>query len=112
LLEVTDPNLPIVQEETFAAVATMMVFDTEAEAIDLANNTEYGLCASVWTRDVDRGWRVAREIDAGTLWINDWAVIYDECEDGGFKQSGVGRMNGIAVMEDFIEHKHITLSHG
>jgi betaine-aldehyde dehydrogenase len=112
LLEVTDPSLPIVQEETFAAVATMMVFDTGAEAIDLANNTEYGLCASIWTRDVDRGWRVAREIDAGTVWINDWAVIYDECEEGGFKQSGVGRMNGIAVMEDFIEYKHITLSHG
>ena len=112
LLEVTDPRLPIVQEEIFAAVAVMMVFDTEAEAIELANNTEYGLCASVWTRDVDRGWRVAREIDAGTLWINDWAVIYDECEEGGFKQSGVGRMNGIAVMDDFVEHKHITLSHG
>jgi len=56
--------------------------------------------------------RIAREIDAGTIWINDWAVIYDECEEGGFKQSGLGRMNGIAVIDDFIEYKHVTLSHG
>ncbi len=112
VLEVSDPNLPIMQEETFAPVATLMAFDGEADAIELANNTEYGLCASIWTRDVDRSFRVAREIDAGTIWINDWAVIYDECEEGGFKQSGVGRMNGLAVMDDFLEFKHITLSHG
>ena len=112
VLEVSDPTLPIMQDETFAPVATLTPFDGEADAIELANNTEYGLCASIWTRDIDLSFRVAREIDAGTIWINDWAVIYDECEEGGFKQSGLGRMNGLAVMDDFLEYKHITLSHG
>jgi betaine-aldehyde dehydrogenase len=75
LLEVTDPKMTIVQEKIFGPVLTMQVFDTEAEAVTLANDSEYGLAASIWTRDVDRSLRVAREPDAGTIWINDWAVV-------------------------------------
>ena len=112
LLEVNDNKMDIVQQEVFGPVLTLQVFDTEAEAIELANDNEYGLAASIWTRDVDRPLRVAREIDAGTIWINDWAVIYDEFEEGGFKQSGLGRLNGVAAMDDFIEYKHITISSG
>ncbi len=112
LLEVNDANLDIVQQETFGPVLTLQVFDTECEAIELANNNDYGLAASIWTRDVDRPFRIAREIEAGTIWINDWAVIYDEFEEGGYKQSGLGRMNGIAAMDDFIEYKHITITTG
>lgn len=112
LLEVTDDSLEIIQKETFGPVLTLQIFDTEAEAIALANDNEYGLAASVWSRDVDRPLRIAREIDAGTIWINDWAVVYDEFEEGGFKQSGLGRLNGVAAMDDFIEYKHITISSG
>jgi betaine-aldehyde dehydrogenase len=112
LLQVTDPNLPIVQRETFGPVLTLQVFDTEAEAIELANNSEFGLAASIWTRDVDRSLRVAREVEAGTVWINDWAVVYDEFEEGGFKQSGQGRLNGVAALDDFVEYKHIALNPG
>ncbi|NUG51962.1 aldehyde dehydrogenase family protein [Acinetobacter lactucae] len=112
LLEVTDPNMDIVQKETFGPVLTMQVFDTEREAIELANNSEYGLSASIWTRDVDRPLRVARELASGTIWVNDWAVIYDEFEEGGFNQSGLGRMNGVAAIDDFIEYKHITITTG
>lgn len=112
LLEVTDNKLEIIQKETFGPVLTLQVFDTEAEAISLANDCEYGLAASIWTRDVDLPLRVARDIEAGTIWINDWAVIYDEFEEGGFKQSGLGRLNGIAAMDDFIEYKHITITSG
>ena len=112
LLEVSDPDMDIVQKETFGPVLTMQIFDSEAEAIELANNSEYGLAASVWTQDVNRSLRVARQIEAGTIWINDWAVIYDEFEEGGFKQSGAGRLNGVASIDDFVQYKHITVSPG
>jgi len=107
LLEVNDNSLSIVQEETFGPVATLQVFETEAEAIALANDNIYGLAASVWSSDVDLPLRVARELDAGTVWINDWAQINDEFEEGGFKQSGPHRLNGEAALDDFLELKHI-----
>lgn len=112
LLEAPNSSLEIVQKEVFGPVLTMQVFDTEAEAIAMANDSEYGLSASVWSRDVDLPLRVARELESGTVWINDWAVLYDQFEEGGFKQSGQGRMRGMAVMDDFIEYKHIALHPG
>jgi len=108
LLEVTDNQADIVQQEVFGPVLAMQVFDTEAQAVALANGTEYGLAASVWSRDLDRQVRMARALDAGTVWINGWAALSDQFEEGGFKQSGLGRMRGLAVLEDFIEHKHIS----
>jgi acyl-CoA reductase-like NAD-dependent aldehyde dehydrogenase len=112
LLEVTDPKLKIVQEEVFGPVLTLQLFDTEAEAVRLANDSEYGLAASIWTQDIDRPLRVAREIDAGTIWINDWAVVLDEFEGGGFKRSGNGRLDGLAAMDEFLEYKHIAFNSG
>jgi len=112
LLEVTDSSLPIVQQEVFGPVLTMQVFDTEAEAVALANDSEYGLAASVWSRDIDRPLRVARALQAGTVWINDWANIRDEFEEGGFKQSGRGRLRGQAGLDDFLEYKQIALKPG
>jgi betaine-aldehyde dehydrogenase len=111
-LEVTDSRMPIVQQEVFGPVLTMQVFDTEAEAVSLANDSEYGLAASVWSRDVDRPLRVARALHAGTVWINDWASIHDEFEEGGFKQSGRGRLRGQAGLDDFLEFKHIAFKPG
>ena len=108
LLEVADPMLPIVQQEVFGPVLTLQRFDTEAKAVALANGTEYGLAASVWSRDADRPLRVARALDAGTVWINGWAALSDQFEEGGFKQSGQGRMRGLAVLDDFLEHKHVA----
>jgi betaine-aldehyde dehydrogenase len=107
LLEVIDNSMKIIQEETFGPVATIQVFDTANEAIALANDSEYGLAASVWSQDVDLPLRIAREIQAGTVWINNWAQVNDEFEEGGFKSSGVGRLNGLAAMHAFIEYKHI-----
>jgi len=99
-------DVPIVQEEVFGPVATFEVFETEAQAIELANATQYGLAASIWTRDVDRPQRVGREIQAGTIWTNNWAVVADQFEEGGFKQSGLGRLNGTRGLEEFQEFKH------
>lgn len=112
LLEVADNALPIIQQETFGPVLTIQRFSDEAEAIRLANDNEYGLSASVWTRDVDRSLRVAQAIYAGSVWINDWAQVFDGTEEGGFKQSGLGRLNGLASFDDFIEYKHIALNPG
>jgi betaine-aldehyde dehydrogenase len=112
LLEVVDSSLPIVQKEVFGPVLTLQTFETEAEAVALANDSEYGLSASIWSRDIDRPLRVARSLDSGTVWVNDWGTLYDQFEEGGFKQSGQGRMRGLAVMEDFIEYKHIVLKPG
>ncbi|MEU5402421.1 aldehyde dehydrogenase family protein [Streptomyces sp. NPDC005963] len=108
LIEVQDLDRPIVQQEIFGPVATFEVFDDENDAIHRANATEYGLAASIWTRDVDRPLRIARELDAGTVWTNTWAVIVDQIEEGGFKQSGIGRLNGERALEEFQEIKHIV----
>jgi acyl-CoA reductase-like NAD-dependent aldehyde dehydrogenase len=108
LVEVADLDAPIVQKEVFGPVATFEVFDTEAEAVERANATEFGLAASVWTRDVDRPLRVGREIKAGTVWTNTWAVVHDMFEEGGFKQSGMGRLNGVRGLEEFQETKHLV----
>ncbi|WP_210402254.1 aldehyde dehydrogenase family protein [Thalassospira sp. MCCC 1A03138] len=112
LLEVTDNSLSILQEETFGPVLTIQRFRDEAEAIRLANDSEFGLAASIWTRDVDRSFKVAQALEVGTVWVNDWAKVYDNTEEGGFKQSGLGRLNGLAALEDFIEYKHIALKPG
>ncbi len=108
LLEVPNSKLPIVREETFGPVQTLQVFDTEAEAIALANDSDYGLSACVWSRDIDRPIRVARRLQAGLVSINSWANLAVEFEEGGFKSSGSGRLGGVASLEDFLEYKQIT----
>jgi betaine-aldehyde dehydrogenase len=107
LLEVKDHSMPIAQDEVFGPVLVMQAFDTEQEAVALANNSTYGLSASVWSTDVDRPLRIARQIDAGTVWINNWAIVYDETEEGGYKQSGLGRLNGVSAIDDFVEYRTI-----
>jgi betaine-aldehyde dehydrogenase len=107
LLEIHDHSLPVAQNEVFGPVLVMQAFDTEAEAIMLANDSEYGLAASIWSTDVDRPLRIARQIQAGSVWINNWAVVYDETEEGGYKQSGLGRLNGVSALDDFVEYRTI-----
>jgi len=107
LLEVVDNKMKIIQEETFGPVATVQVFEKAEDAVMLANDSIYGLAASVWSQDVDLPLRVARELKAGTVWINNWAQVNDEFEEGGYKGSGIGRLNGINAIQSFIEHKHI-----
>ncbi|NIY69364.1 aldehyde dehydrogenase family protein [Streptomyces malaysiensis] len=108
LLAVPDSSLSIVQQEIFGPVQTVEVFDTEEEAIALANNTEYGLSACIWSRDTDRTIRVARHLEAGLISVNSWANLAIEFEEGGFKSSGLGRLGGIASLDEFTEYKQIS----
>ena len=108
LLEVDHGGLAIVREETFGPVQTLQVFDTEDEAVALANDSDYGLSACVWSRDVDRPLRIARRLHAGLISVNSWANLAIEFEEGGFKASGSGRLGGLASIEEFLEYKQIT----
>lgn len=111
-LEVSDAKLQIVQDETFGPVVTMQRFSTEKEAISMANDSVYGLGASIWTRDIRRALQIAPKIEAGLVWINEWGALSEETEEGGCKHSGLGRLNGITAIDDFTEIKTITLNPG
>jgi betaine-aldehyde dehydrogenase len=110
LLEVTDLTSDIVQKEVFGPVATFEVFDTEQEAIAMANATEMGLAAGVFTNDINISARVSRELKAGTVWTNTWAEINDGFAEGGYKQSGIGRLRGPFALTEFQEAKTVVHS--
>ena len=102
----------VCQEEIFGPVVTVVVFDTEEEAITLANDVTYGLAASVWSENAGRLHRVAREIQAGTVWCNCWMLRDLRMPFGGMKQSGVGREGGFDSAEFFTEAKTICIKYG
>jgi betaine-aldehyde dehydrogenase len=108
LLEVEDVNTDLVQKEVFGPVATFEVFDTETDAIARANATEYGLAAGIFTSSINISRRVSREIHAGTVWTNTWAAINDGFAEGGYKQSGIGRLRGPLAITEFQEAKTVV----
>ena len=99
----------IAQEEIFGPVVTLHPFDSEADAIDLANNTDYGLSATVWTNDIEKGEKVAKRIDAGVIWINCWLLRDLRTPFGGMKNSGLGREGGDDALKFFTEQKNICM---
>ncbi len=96
--------------EVFGPVATILPFDDEEQAIALANGTKYGLSGSLWTRDIGRAIRVAREIRSGLLSINSDSSSYIQAPFGGYRQSGLGKEQGLEGLYDFTEVKNIYVS--
>ena len=91
----------VVREEIFGPVLTVQPFDTEDEAVDMANSTAYGLAAGLQTRDVARAHRVAARLDAGIVWVNDWAMLDPAMPFGGVKTSGFGREYGPEALDAY-----------
>jgi len=107
LLEGCHPEMRIVREEVFGPVITVERFAGEAEAIQRANQTVYGLSAGFWTQDAARAERVSRALRFGTVWINSYNVYFASAPWGGYKQSGVGRELGRRGLDEYVEVKHV-----
>lgn len=109
LIEGLGPACRTNQEEIFGPVATLIPFDTEAEAIEIANSTKYGLSASLWTTNSDRSHRVSNQLEAGVVWVNTWMLRDLRTPFGGVKESGVGREGGVDALAFFSEVKTICV---
>ena len=98
---------PVWREEVFGPVVAVLPFDDEAEAVALANDTEYGLSGSIWTRDLGRALRVARGVESGNLSVNSNSSVRYSTPFGGFKRSGLGRELGPDALDAFTEVKNV-----
>ena len=110
LADVT-PGMQIMQQETFGPVLPVAPFDSDAQAIRLANDSEFGLAASVWTRNSARGEMIARKLAAGTVMVNDVISCFgiSEAPHGGIKASGIGRAHGLQGMQEMVRLKYLDI---
>jgi aldehyde dehydrogenase (NAD+) len=97
----------LAQEEVFGPVLGVYPFESDEEAVRLANGTAYGLAAGIWTRDVQRAHLVARGLQAGTVWINMYRAMAPQSPFGGYKSSGLGRQNGLVGVEEYLQTKSV-----
>lgn len=102
-----DNNMRIAQEEIFGPVLSVITFEDETEAIELANDVDFGLVAGVFTENIERAHRFARDVDAGQIYVNEWFAGGEETPFGGFKKSGFGREKGLAAIESYTQIKNV-----
>jgi (Z)-2-((N-methylformamido)methylene)-5-hydroxybutyrolactone dehydrogenase len=112
ILTDVDPTMEIACEEVFGPVLAVMPFDTEEEAIALANSTSYALAAGVWTRNIHQAHRVAHRLRAGAVWVNSYRLVAPNAPFGGFGMSGIGRENGQAAVDAYLESKTVWIETG
>ncbi|MGB3288780.1 MAG: aldehyde dehydrogenase family protein [Burkholderiaceae bacterium] len=105
-------QMRIAREEIFGPVGVVIPFDTEEEAIAVANDSEYGLASAIWTADIARAHRCANELQAGQVYVNDYQPIGVEAPFGGYKNSGYGREKGLAALHDYTQLKTVIVHHG
>jgi aminomuconate-semialdehyde/2-hydroxymuconate-6-semialdehyde dehydrogenase len=98
------------QEEIFGPVVTLTPFDSEEEVLMMANSTEYGLACTIFTENLNKAHRVAKEVHTGIVWINDWLVRDLRTPFGGMKNSGVGREGGFEALKFFTESKNVCVN--
>jgi acyl-CoA reductase-like NAD-dependent aldehyde dehydrogenase len=110
IFEASSNDLRIAREEIFGPVMTVIPFTEVDEVVRLANDTEYGLAAAIWTKDISKALRTAKRVRAGVVWINDSQPAPSEALWGGYKQSGIGRELGRYAMEAYTETKHIYIN--
>jgi aldehyde dehydrogenase (NAD+) len=103
------PDMRIAQEEIFGPVLSIMMFETDEEAIEIANGSIYGLAAGVWTADIGRCLNVARRLESGTVWINTYRVSSPLSPFGGYKRSGFGRESGLLAIREFVQEKSVWI---
>ena len=111
LTKITD-KMKVMNEEVFGPVAVISTFNGIEDAISLANNTVYGLGASIWTNNLDITMRVSQELECGTVWVNEINVAYAECPWGGIKQSGMGKELSKHGIREYVNIKHINIDYG
>ncbi len=111
VIEVESNDCLLNQEEIFGPVVTIMPFDTEEEALAMANGTKYGLSATVWTNDLNRTMRLSNQLQAGIVWVNTWMMRDLRTPFGGVKASGVGREGGFEALRFFTEAKNVCIQY-
>jgi aldehyde dehydrogenase (NAD+) len=109
LADVTN-DMKVAREEIFGPVLSVIKYRSVEEAIEIANDTDYGLSAGVWTTDLIEAQRIARELRAGSVWVNDWHMMRTDAPFGGYKQSGYGRELGRHSIDSYVETKAVSMS--
>ena len=112
LLTEVPRDAQLAREEVFGPVLVALEFETEDEAVEIANDTEYGLAAGVWSKSLERAKRVATKVDAGTVWVNTYRLASAAAPRGGFKKSGIGRELGLEGIAEFTQTRHIFVNEG